>query len=56
VNRFAGGSAFQWVENLWKKELIEKHSCSVYFMSILNVGTAICSINLGAKKSKIMIF
>jgi len=29
--RFSNDFFFQWVENLWKKESIEKHKCISYF-------------------------
>ena len=33
--RFSNDFFFSWVENLWKKESIEKHKCNTYFFVIL---------------------
>jgi len=46
--RFSNNFSFQWVENLWKKESIEKHKCLSYFF--VNTKVYIIEFNFAINK------
>ena len=44
-------SGFQWVENLWKKESIEKHKCIIYFFVNTKMDSFFIGFELIKKKT-----